>query len=50
MRSYRKKQPSPRGEGVDQWETDEGSAFPVDVGLGEAVRLPRIMEEPYTLC
>ena len=25
-----------RGEGVDQRETDEGSAFPIDIGLGEA--------------
>ena len=30
--------------------TDEGTTFPVDVGLGEAVSLPRIKEKPYTLC
>ena len=44
------KKPSPRGEGVDQRETDEGSAFPIDVGLCGAVSQPRNMEEQYTLC
>ena len=39
-----------RGEGVDQRETDEGTAFPKDAGFGEAVCLPRIMEVPHTLC
>ena len=44
------KKPSPRGEGVNQRETDEGTTTPTDVGLGGVVRLPRIEEEPYTLC
>ena len=39
-----------RGEGVDQRETDEGSAFPIDIRLGEAVSSPRIEEMPRTLC
>ena len=42
--------PSPRGEGVDQRETDEGTFFPIDAGLGEAVCVPRIVEMPRTLC
>ena len=39
-----------RGEGVDQRETDEGTTFSIDVGLGEAVCLPRIAKMPHSLC
>ena len=39
-----------RGEGVDQRETDEGSAFPIDIGLGKAVSSPRNEEVSRTLC
>ena len=38
------------GEGVDQRETDEGTTFPVDFGLGVADRLPRNKKKPSTLC
>ena len=41
-RSVENKKPSPRGEGVDQRETDEGTTFPIDAGFGVAVCLPRI--------
>ena len=42
--------PSPRGEGVDQRETDEGITFLIDTGFGKAVCLPRIKEKSHTLC
>ena len=41
---------APRGEGVDQRETDEGTTNPTDVELGGAVCLPRIKEKSCTLC
>ena len=38
------------GEGVARRVTDEGIAFPGDVGLGEAKSIPRIKEKHYSLC
>ena len=48
--SAKKTDSLPLGGKVSPKVTDEGITFPIDVGLGEAVCLPRIEEEPFTLC
>ena len=40
----------PLGGKVSPKVTDEGITLPIDVGLGEAVCLPRITEVPIALC
>ena len=40
----------PLGGKVSPKVTDEGTTFPIDVGLGEAVSSPRIEEVSRALC